>query len=54
MPEIPNGTAQACPVHHVLAYIGGKWAILILKELFDGNRRTNEFLAALPGISTKP
>ncbi|WP_198804929.1 winged helix-turn-helix transcriptional regulator [Leptolyngbya sp. BL0902] len=42
-----------CPVRHVLSYIGNKWAILILGELFQGNRRTNEFLAALPGISTK-
>lgn len=42
-----------CPVNFMLSYIGGKWAILILKELFSGNRRTNEFLAALPGISTK-
>lgn len=42
-----------CPIHHVLSYIGNKWAILILRELFQGNRRTNEFLAALPGISTK-
>ncbi|QQE65698.1 HxlR family transcriptional regulator [Leptolyngbya sp. BL0902] len=37
----------------MLSYIGNKWAILILGELFQGNRRTNEFLAALPGISTK-
>jgi DNA-binding HxlR family transcriptional regulator len=42
-----------CPVHYVLSYIGSKWAILILQELFQGNRRTNEFLSALPGISTK-
>lgn len=42
-----------CPIHYVLSHIGNKWAILILRELFQGNRRTNEFLAALPGISTK-
>ncbi|NMF84287.1 helix-turn-helix domain-containing protein [Nodosilinea sp. P-1105] len=48
-----NGKLPHCPVHLVLSYIGGKWAILILRELFQGNRRTNEFLAALPGISTK-
>ncbi|TVP68985.1 MAG: transcriptional regulator [Leptolyngbya sp. LCM1.Bin17] len=48
-----NGKPPHCPIHLVLSYIGGKWAILILRELFQGNRRTNEFLAALPGISTK-
>ncbi|WOD38595.1 helix-turn-helix domain-containing protein [Nodosilinea sp. E11] len=48
-----DGTKLNCPVHLVLSYIGGKWAILILRELFEGSRRTNEFLSALPGISTK-
>jgi len=48
-----HDTRLECPVHLVLSYIGSKWAILILKELFHGNRRTNEFLSALPGISTK-
>jgi DNA-binding HxlR family transcriptional regulator len=49
----PSDPPSHCPIHHVLSYIGNKWAILILRELFQGNRRTNEFLAALPGISTK-
>jgi DNA-binding HxlR family transcriptional regulator len=53
MPHTSNGTKLDCPVHLVLSYIGSKWAILILQELFEGNRRTNEFLSALPGISTK-
>lgn len=53
MPHISNGAKLDCPVHLVLSYIGGKWAILILRELFQGSRRTNEFLSALPGISTK-
>ncbi|HIK46511.1 MAG TPA: helix-turn-helix transcriptional regulator [Leptolyngbyaceae cyanobacterium M65_K2018_010] len=63
MPHTHNGSQPAaaiagqghstCPVHYVLSYIGSKWAILILRELFQGNRRTNEFLTALPGISTK-
>ena len=48
-----DGTKLNCPVHLVLSYIGGKWAILILQELFEGSRRTNQFLSALPGISTK-
>ncbi|NJL49255.1 MAG: helix-turn-helix transcriptional regulator [Leptolyngbyaceae cyanobacterium SM2_5_2] len=62
MPHPSNGsnsyipaqsTFSDCPVHYVLSYIGSKWAILILRELFEGDRRTNEFLSALPGISTK-
>jgi DNA-binding HxlR family transcriptional regulator len=42
-----------CPIQFTLEIIGSKWAILILRELFVGSRRTHEFLEALPGISTK-
>jgi DNA-binding HxlR family transcriptional regulator len=42
-----------CPIQFMLEVIGSKWAILILRELFIGSRRTHEFLDALPGISTK-
>lgn len=42
-----------CPIQFVLEIVGSKWAILILRELFSGSRRTHEFLEALPGISTK-
>ena len=42
-----------CPIQFMLEVIGSKWAILILRELFMGSRRTHEFLDALPGISTK-
>lgn len=42
-----------CPIQFVLEIIGSKWAILILRELFSGSRRTHQFIEALPGISTK-
>jgi DNA-binding HxlR family transcriptional regulator len=42
-----------CPIQFVLDILDSKWSILILRELFVGDRRTNDFLAALPGISTK-
>lgn len=42
-----------CPIQFVLEIVGSKWAILILRELFSGSRRTHEFLEVLPGISTK-
>lgn len=42
-----------CPIQFTLDIIGNKWAILILRELFVGSRRTHELLDALPGISTK-
>ncbi len=42
-----------CPIQYVVDLLGNKWSILLLRELFSGDRRTYELLAALPGISTK-
>ena len=42
-----------CPIQFVVDLLGNKWSILLLRELFDGDRRTNELLKALPGISSK-
>lgn len=42
-----------CPIQFTLDLIGTKWSILILRELFRGDRRTHEFLDSLPGISSK-
>jgi DNA-binding HxlR family transcriptional regulator len=46
-------SAIECPIQFTLAYIGGKWTLLILRELFAGDCRTHEFLEALSGISSK-
>lgn len=42
-----------CPIEFVISLLGNKWSILVLRELFLGDRRTHELLSALPGISTK-
>jgi hypothetical protein len=42
-----------CEVERLLAVIGGKWKVLILRELFDGARRHAQLCKALPGISQK-
>ncbi|MGB0562193.1 MAG: winged helix-turn-helix transcriptional regulator [Spirulinaceae cyanobacterium] len=42
-----------CPIQYVLDRLGNKWSLLILRELFLGDRRTHEFLSTLGGISTK-
>ena len=44
---------KSCPIQFVLGILGSKWSVLILRELFSGNRRTHELLEALPGISSK-
>ncbi|MDX2229000.1 MAG: helix-turn-helix domain-containing protein [Leptolyngbyaceae cyanobacterium bins.349] len=48
----PCGSVQ-CPIQFVVDLIGSKWSILILRELFAGDRRTHQLLHALPGLSTK-
>ena len=42
-----------CEVERLLAVIGGKWKVLILRELFTGPRRHSDLRKALPGISQK-
>ena len=45
--------AVECEVERLLAVIGGKWKVLILRELFHGARRHAQLCRALPGISQK-
>jgi DNA-binding HxlR family transcriptional regulator len=42
-----------CEVERLLAVIGGKWKVLILRQLFHGGRRHAAIRKALPGISQK-
>ena len=42
-----------CEVERLLAVIGGKWKVLILRELFNGPRRHAQLCRALPGVSRK-
>lgn len=52
-PNPCNDVNFQCPIQFVVDLLGNKWSILVLRELFTGDRRTNELLKALPGISTK-
>jgi DNA-binding HxlR family transcriptional regulator len=42
-----------CPIHRTAEVIGGKWTLLILRDLFDGTKRFGELRASLTGISPK-
>jgi DNA-binding HxlR family transcriptional regulator len=42
-----------CPVERTANVIGGKWTLLILRDLFDGTKRFGELRASLTGISPK-
>ncbi|MDJ1173053.1 winged helix-turn-helix transcriptional regulator [Roseofilum capinflatum] len=52
IPESPC-FVPSCPIQFVLDLISSKWSVLILRELFQGDRRTHALLDALPGISSK-
>lgn len=42
-----------CPVERTLEVIGGRWKVLILRELFAGVQRFGQLHRALQGITQK-
>lgn len=42
-----------CPVETTINLIGGRWKVLILRELFKGTRRFGELFRSINGISQK-
>ncbi len=43
----------SCPVERTLEVIGGRWKVLILRELFPGVKRFGQLHRALHGITQK-
>lgn len=46
-------TVSDCPVERTLRIIGGKWTLLVLRDLFTGTKRFGELLTSLEGVSPK-
>jgi len=44
---------QACPVARTLDFVGDRWTMLIIRDLFLGLRRFNEILGSSPGMPPK-
>ena len=42
-----------CPVERTVNLIGGKWTLLILRDLFMGTKRFGELRTSLQGVSPK-
>ncbi|GBF72458.1 putative HxlR family transcriptional regulator [Paenibacillus sp. 598K] len=45
--------AIACNIEKTLEVLGGKWAFLVLRELFCGTRRFGELQRAIPSVSPR-
>lgn len=43
----------ACPVEKTISIIGGKWTVLILRDLSSGTKRFGQLQKSLQGISPK-
>ncbi|MCY0886006.1 MAG: helix-turn-helix domain-containing protein [Firmicutes bacterium] len=48
-----TGSASECPVELALQVIGGKWTLLILRDLLTGPKRFGELRRSLGGVSPK-
>jgi len=44
---------KKCPIEVALNYLGRKWTIQIIRDLFKGKIRFSQFLESNPQISTK-
>ena len=53
MESIESSERLTCSVEITLKVIGGRWKVLILRELFGGIKRFGELHRALDGITQK-
>ena len=52
-PVTPESDRASCPVEATLAAIGGRWKVLILRELFQDTQRFNQLHRTVRGITQK-
>jgi DNA-binding HxlR family transcriptional regulator len=48
-----NNRDYICPVEAVIDILGGKWKLLILRELMSGTKRFSQLRRAIPNITQK-
>lgn len=53
MPDADTHPKSSCPVETTLQVIGGRWKVLILRQLLPGVQRFNQLYRQLPGITQK-
>ena len=50
---MPRSYQQICPVARTLDIVGERWTMLILRDLFLGRTKFNEFLRESPGMPAR-
>jgi DNA-binding HxlR family transcriptional regulator len=50
---MPRLYAQPCPIARTLDIIGDRWTLLIVRDLFMGKTRFNQFLESSAGLPPK-
>ena len=50
---MPRPYNQTCPIARTLDIVGDRWTLLIVRDLFMGETRFNQFLASSPGLPPK-
>lgn len=50
---MPRPYDQTCPIARTLDIIGDRWTLLIVRDLFMGNTRFNQFLESSVGLPPK-
>ncbi|MFX3631487.1 MAG: winged helix-turn-helix transcriptional regulator [Candidatus Pristimantibacillus sp.] len=51
IPKVPSHIA--CNIEKTLDVLGGKWAFLVLRELFGGTKRFSELQRSIPAVSPR-
>lgn len=52
-PQVEHRDRATCAVETTLSVIGGRWKVLIIRELFPGVKRFGELHRALQGVTQK-
>lgn len=50
---MPRAYDQACPIARTLDIVGDRWTLLIVRDLFMGKTRFNQFLESSSGLPPK-
>lgn len=52
LPEQPDFNRSPCPVAVTLDILGDKWSLIVIRDLFRGVARYNDFLRSPEGVTT--